>query len=208
MQTVSRSARHGSRCWSLPMPKPPIRDSEYPFVLITGRQQSHFGTGAMSRRAPGLVGLVAEARLEVNPEDAARLGVKQGDRVRVSSPGGSVEPVAWVTPRVPAGTVFLPIHFAEAAANVLVAPLEGRWPTGRPQPSKWRPWLRAGRSLDEADEPVCHWQGLLHLRFLAAGSASSDVPAGRRPLARGAVRCPRAARRVGVFADRPSVCIA
>ena len=125
MPTVSRPARHGSQRWSLPSLRPQLPTPTIPFVLITGRQQSHFGTGAMSRRAPGLVGLVAQARLEVNPEDAARLGVKQGDRVRVSSRRGSVEPVAWVTPRVPAGTVFLPIHFAEAAANVLVAPLEG-----------------------------------------------------------------------------------
>jgi formate dehydrogenase (NADP+) alpha subunit len=100
-------------------------NAEYPFILITGRQQSHFGSGIMSRRAPGLNGLVPSARLEMNPEDAARLGVKQGDRVRVISPGGSVEPVAWVTSRVAPGSVFLPIHFAEAAANLLVASPEG-----------------------------------------------------------------------------------
>jgi formate dehydrogenase (NADP+) alpha subunit len=105
-------------------------EADYPLVLITGRQLSHFGTGVMSRRAAGLAELVPEARVEVNPEDADRLGLVTGDPVRVTSRLGSVEPAVWVTPRVPPGAVFLPVHFQEAAANTLVAAPAGETEVG------------------------------------------------------------------------------
>jgi formate dehydrogenase major subunit len=94
---------------------------EYPLLLTTGRELVHYHTGTMSRQAVGLNELVPEGRLEISHEDARRLGITQGDRIRVSSPRGSIEPVAWVTDRVTPGLVFMTFHFVEAPINRLTS---------------------------------------------------------------------------------------
>ncbi len=94
-------------------------DEEYPFTLTTGRELVHYHTGTMSRQAPGLDALVPTGRLEINPEDARRLGIEHGGLVQVTSRRGSIQPVAWVTDRVSPGLVFMPFHYAEAPANRL-----------------------------------------------------------------------------------------
>ncbi len=101
--------------------KKPIEEvsDEYPMILTTGRELVHYHTGTMSRQAPGLNALVPDARLEINPDDARDLGIKHGERVRLTSRRGSIEPFAWVTDRVSPGLVFMPFHFAEAPANRL-----------------------------------------------------------------------------------------
>jgi predicted molibdopterin-dependent oxidoreductase YjgC len=57
--------------------------------------------------------------VEVNPEDAHHLSLADGERVEVKSRRGSIEIATLVTKRVPQGTVFIPFHFAECAANAL-----------------------------------------------------------------------------------------
>ena len=57
--------------------------------------------------------------VEISPEDADRLGLGKSERVRVVSRRGEIETNAWITRRVPPGVVFIPFHFAEAAANAL-----------------------------------------------------------------------------------------
>lgn len=91
----------------------------FSLLLTTGIEREHFGTGARSRRAAGLTGLVNEGRLEINPTDATALGVAPGDRIRVTSVSGSIEPVAVVTAGVPQGLVFMPQHYVEAPATAL-----------------------------------------------------------------------------------------
>ena len=97
-------------------------DEEYPLILTTGRVLYHFHSRTMTGRVKGLQELSPEAYVEVNPVDAERYGIENGAKVRVSSRRGSIEVVAWVTARVPPGTVFIPFHFGEAAANVLTNP--------------------------------------------------------------------------------------
>jgi len=99
-----------------------LPDPEYPLTLTTGRVRWHFHSRTMTGRVAGLQELVPEAYVEVNPRDAARLGIGDGDRVRVSSRRGSITVTAVVTARVPEGTVFIPFHFGEAAANALTNP--------------------------------------------------------------------------------------
>lgn len=96
-------------------------DEEYPMVLTTGRVIYHWHGGEMTRRAKGLMEIYGEARIEVNPEDAETMGIRDGEarRVRVTSRRGSIEASAWVTDRVPPGTVFANFHFPEASANEL-----------------------------------------------------------------------------------------
>jgi predicted molibdopterin-dependent oxidoreductase YjgC len=60
--------------------------------------------------------------VEISPEDAGRLGLGKSEPVRIISRRGEIETKAWITRRVSPGTVFIPFHFAEAAANVLTNP--------------------------------------------------------------------------------------
>ncbi|OGD45782.1 formate dehydrogenase subunit alpha [Candidatus Bathyarchaeota archaeon RBG_16_57_9] len=101
--------------------RPPAEepDDEYPLVLTTGRQLFHWHTGTMTRRSGTLVNQVNEAYVEVNPADAAVLGVGDMETVRVTSRRGSIELRARVTARIMPGIVFIPFHYVEAAANRL-----------------------------------------------------------------------------------------
>lgn len=101
--------------------RPPVEetDTEYPFVLSTGRILFHWHGGTMSRRSPGLDAIAPEAEVEINPADGAALGIQNGDWVCVASRRGQVLAAAKVTPRSPVGMVFMTFHFAEAAVNLL-----------------------------------------------------------------------------------------
>jgi predicted molibdopterin-dependent oxidoreductase YjgC len=97
-------------------------DDEYPLTLTTGRIMFHYHTGSMTRRSEKLDQEVPEGYVEISPEDADRLGLGKSEPVRVISRRGEIETRAWITRRVPPGTVFIPFHFAESAANVLTNP--------------------------------------------------------------------------------------
>ena len=92
---------------------------DYPFVLSTGRVLYHWHGGTMTRRAAGLMQVYGEALVELNPEDAARLGINGKKIVRVTSRRGFIEAQAWITDRVPPGMVYANFHFPEASANEL-----------------------------------------------------------------------------------------
>ena len=102
--------------WKPPAEEP---DADWPMVLSTGRMLEHFHTGTMTRKTDVLDALVPTGHVEVHPADAKKLGIADGDRVKVSSRRGSIETTALVIERVAKGSIFLPWHFAEAAANVL-----------------------------------------------------------------------------------------
>jgi predicted molibdopterin-dependent oxidoreductase YjgC len=70
-------------------------------------------------RVSALDAIWPECTVELHPHDAARLGLETGDWVDVSSRRGTITARLLVTGRSPEGTVFIPFHFAEAAANVL-----------------------------------------------------------------------------------------
>jgi formate dehydrogenase alpha subunit len=100
------------------VPSVEMPDEEYPFILTTGRLLEHWHGGTLTRHSK-LDELSPEARIEINPADAARLTIEDGQAVRVSSRRGSIVLRAWVTQRTTVGVVFIPMHFAEAAANLL-----------------------------------------------------------------------------------------
>lgn len=104
--------------------RPPAEepDDEYPMILTTGRVYFHWHTGSMTRRTSVLSREYPEALVEVSPEDAERLGIVDRRRVRVASRRGQVQLTARVTTDVPPGTIFIPFHFYEAAANLLTNP--------------------------------------------------------------------------------------
>ena len=96
-----------------------LPDEEYPLTLTTGRVTYHFHTGTLTRRVAGIMRHVGESFVEVHPATAETLGIADGDAVRVSSRRGEITVRAQVTDRVGEGVVFIPIHFAAGAANVL-----------------------------------------------------------------------------------------
>ena len=93
-------------------------DDEYPFILTTGRVLEHWHGGTMTRHSK-LDDLYPEALVEINPADAALMGIRDGQVVEVASRRGSIILRADVTEKTTAGVIFIPFHFAEAAANLL-----------------------------------------------------------------------------------------
>ncbi len=94
-------------------------DSEFPFWLTTGRIHVHYHTGTMTRNSPTLNAEVSEGALEINPEDASHLGIREGDEVIVTSRRGQVRSKTVLTDRVAKGLVFMTFHFIESNANAL-----------------------------------------------------------------------------------------
>jgi formate dehydrogenase major subunit/formate dehydrogenase alpha subunit len=101
------------------IPPAEMPDNDFPMILSTGRVLYHWHGGQMSRRSKGLLEIYPQALIEVNEEDAAKLGLNGNKRVRVSSRRGSIEAEALVTDRVPPGMVYANFHFPEASANEL-----------------------------------------------------------------------------------------
>lgn len=93
-------------------------DDEYPFNMSTGRVLYHWHGRTMTGRS-SLDNIYPEATCEMHPDDAGDLGLETGDWVEVSSRRGAIKLRVLVTGRSPQGTVFIPFHFVEAAANLL-----------------------------------------------------------------------------------------
>ena len=100
-----------------PEAEPP--DDEYPLILNTGRVLEHWHGGSMTRRSKALDALEPAAFIEIHPDDCARIGVADGDGVKVTTRRGTIETTVRVGRRTPPGSVFIPFHFREAPANVL-----------------------------------------------------------------------------------------
>jgi formate dehydrogenase major subunit len=93
-------------------------DAEYPFLLTTGRRLDSYNTGVQTG------GFTSPLRrgesLDISPEDAARLGIKDGEPVRISSRRGSVVAPARLDRSLRAGLVFMTFHFQdEVSVNLL-----------------------------------------------------------------------------------------
>jgi assimilatory nitrate reductase catalytic subunit len=96
--------------------RPPAEevDAEYPFMLTTGRVVSQFLSGNQTRRIGPLVDLYPEPRLEIHPRLAGRLGIVDGERVRVVSRRGAIVVGVQVVNTIRPDTVFIPYHWAGA----------------------------------------------------------------------------------------------
>ncbi len=94
-------------------------DPEYPLVLTTGRNLYHYHTGTMTHRSKGIEAQSPEELAQVSFEDAARLGIRDGDVVKLCSRRGELETRVRVTDMVPPGVVFMTFHHASAPVNIL-----------------------------------------------------------------------------------------
>ena len=104
--------------------KPPMEqpDDDYPLILTTERSLYQFHTGTMTRKVKGLNILNGEELVQINPQDAQRLGITDGEGVRVTSRRGEVMAKSKVTEASPVGVVTMSFHFTETRTNLLTNP--------------------------------------------------------------------------------------
>jgi formate dehydrogenase major subunit len=94
-------------------------DDEYPLYLTTGRVLYQYHTGTMTMKTEGLNERAPEAYVEISLKDAARLGLQDGGMATIASRRGKIEARVKIITTAADGTVFIPFHFAKAAANKL-----------------------------------------------------------------------------------------
>jgi formate dehydrogenase major subunit/formate dehydrogenase alpha subunit len=102
--------------WISPAEPP---DEEYPLILTTGRVLYHYHTGGMTRRSVGLNEICPECWVEINSKDALGLNIQDGETIGVSTRRGKIQAKASVGHMTDEGTIFIPFHFWESAANRL-----------------------------------------------------------------------------------------
>jgi ferredoxin-nitrate reductase len=106
-------------------------DHEFPFVLTTGRLYSHWHTLTRTAKSDKLVRREPEPFVEIHPDDAAELGVREGDLVQLSTRRGTIQLPARLSAGLTRGLVFVPFHWGDLynpgnAANYLTISATGR----------------------------------------------------------------------------------
>jgi len=94
-------------------------DEEYDYIMMTGRMLYHYHTGTMTRNSQPIDEHVPDAYVEINADDAEKMGIVNGDRVKIASRRGEIETNAEIVETVQSGQIFMPFHFAESPANRL-----------------------------------------------------------------------------------------
>ena len=94
-------------------------DDEFPFILTTGRVLAQYNACAMTDKTPGLNEISGYSFIELNSEDAARLGIADGDRVNVTSRRATIQSTAHVSDKTNPGQTWMPFHFQDGNANWL-----------------------------------------------------------------------------------------
>jgi len=104
--------------------RPPVDDlrADAPVYLVTGRVLQHYQSGAQTRRVPELATASPGAFVELHPDLADRLGIEEGDDVRVSGARGVSVAPARLTTSIRGDTVFMPFHWSgPGRANTLTS---------------------------------------------------------------------------------------
>lgn len=101
------------------MPPMEMPDEAYGLFLSTGRTLYHYNAATQTRRESGLDAKQSEAFVEIHPRDARKRNIHHGDMVEVTTRRGDVHVRAIVSRQVRPGCIWMPLHFAEARANVL-----------------------------------------------------------------------------------------
>jgi formate dehydrogenase alpha subunit len=95
-------------------------DDNYPLWIIPRGFHYHYGIGTTTKRAMGLAKVFPDSCIEVHPEDAAKAGLGDGDRVRVISPRGEVETICRISGAVPKGVAYFATTFFPTFVNNLL----------------------------------------------------------------------------------------
>jgi formate dehydrogenase major subunit len=94
-------------------------DGDFPMYLTTGRLLYQYHTGTMTMRTEGLNEIAPECFVEISAWDARRYDIQDGALVNIDSRRGSIQAKTKISDKAVAGTVFIPFHYAAAAANRL-----------------------------------------------------------------------------------------
>lgn len=100
-------------------PPAELTDDDYPMYLTTGRVLYQYHTGTMTMKSEGIMDRAPECFVEISRADSKRLGIADGSRVSVTSRRGTISAVAKISRKAVDGTIFIPFHYAQAAANRL-----------------------------------------------------------------------------------------
>lgn len=95
-------------------------EKDFPYIITTNRELEHYNCGAMTRRT-GNVEILTEDVLLINPEDANKEGIKNGDFVCVESARGKVDIKAEVTDEMKPGILSSTFHFPEIMLNIITS---------------------------------------------------------------------------------------
>jgi predicted molibdopterin-dependent oxidoreductase YjgC len=101
------------------IPPAELPDETYPLFLTTGRVLYQYHTGTMTMKSSGLNMLAPESFVEISIGDAGRYRVRDGDLVRVVSRRGKIKARVKLSDKAVDGTIFIPFHYMEGAANEL-----------------------------------------------------------------------------------------
>lgn len=98
-------------------PPAELTNEEYPILMTTGRMLYHYNIG--TRHSKNLDTLRPHELAQLNPADAAKLGVGEEEQIRVTSRRGSIITRITVTDKVPPGVMFMTFHYWESPVNEL-----------------------------------------------------------------------------------------
>jgi formate dehydrogenase major subunit len=108
------------------LPPPDVRSPEYPFVLTTGRNLFQYNAATQTGRTPN--GRMATTDfLQLAPVDAARLGIADGEIVRLGSRQGSAELPVCISGTVKPGEVYTTFHCARVFLNQITTSQRDRY---------------------------------------------------------------------------------
>jgi formate dehydrogenase major subunit len=94
-------------------------DDEYPMYLTTGRLLYQYHTGTMTMKSAGIMDIAPDCFVEISPQDARKFGLEEGVAVNIASRRGNIQAKIKISTKAVSGTVFIPFHYAVAAANRL-----------------------------------------------------------------------------------------
>lgn len=101
------------------IPPAELPDEEFPFYLTTGRILYQYHTGTMTMKVGGLNEIAPECFVEISRKDAEASSIQDGEPIRVKSRRGEIIAKAKISNKAVEGTIFIPFHYASAAANKL-----------------------------------------------------------------------------------------
>ena len=94
-------------------------DDDYPMYMTTGRVLYQYHTGSMTMKTDGLNQCAPESFVEISKHDAAQLNLQHGSMAEVTSRRGQIKARVKISDKAVNGTIFIPFHYANSAANLL-----------------------------------------------------------------------------------------
>jgi len=109
----STSLSKEKKIFFVPEELPAVKQAtkEFPYTLIVGSILFHLGSGQLTRHSSRLCRIMQDEYVEINPESAAKEGIKEGEIIRLVSSTGEKRIVARLTDRVPESVLFMPLPF-------------------------------------------------------------------------------------------------